>query len=248
MEFPGKLGMAIVRYSYNVMLLLAIFMAHALALYAIAGMNAVPPLQQVQQAQLIQGVLIAASPVVAVSPQPPRKVPQPQKPKKTVPQPVVKSSPEPSVMANEATVKKDIQKPVDPENNTSMPDKPSISDPVIAGQHAAAEKPPVSEEASGAEEEPVTIPPRVDAENLDNPVPAYPPVSRRLQETGTVVLEILVLPDGSVGDIRLGASSGYKRLDNAAMRAVKGWRYLPARRGNEYVSYWYKQPVNFTLQ
>ena len=91
------------------------------------------------------------------------------------------------------------------------------------------------------------MPPNADAAQLDNPPPTYPMQSRRLREEGLVVLEVLVKADGSLGDMRLKSSSGYTRLDDAAQRAVKRWRFLPAKRGGEAVDFWYELPIEFSL-
>ena len=89
-------------------------------------------------------------------------------------------------------------------------------------------------------------PPRTNASALNQPA-AYPPLSRRLREEGRVLLDVHILADGSVGEVRLRQSSGFDRLDEAALQAVRNWRYLPARRGDEPVATWYVQPVAFAL-
>ncbi|MBS1186073.1 MAG: hypothetical protein H6R04_91 [Burkholderiaceae bacterium] len=89
--------------------------------------------------------------------------------------------------------------------------------------------------------------PRTDAAHLNNPKPVYPSVSRRMGEQGRVLLSVYILPDGSVGEIRLKQSCGHPRLDESAMTAVRRWRYVPARRGNEPIPYWYVQPISFSL-
>ncbi len=91
------------------------------------------------------------------------------------------------------------------------------------------------------------VPPRVDAAHLNNPAPVYPAPSRRLREEGRVLLDVHILPDGSVGQIRLRASSGHHRLDRAALDAVRRWRYVPARQGGQAIAYWYVQPIVFSL-
>jgi protein TonB len=50
-----------------------------------------------------------------------------------------------------------------------------------------------------------------------------------------------------VGDVRIKESSGFKRLDDTAMKAVKHWRYTPARRGDKAIEFWYLQPIEFSL-
>lgn len=91
------------------------------------------------------------------------------------------------------------------------------------------------------------VPPQADASQFNNPAPVYPTQSRRLKETGVVVLEVLVKADGSLGDMRLKTSSGYTRLDEAAQKAVKGWRFVPAKRGNDAIDFWYELPIEFSL-
>jgi protein TonB len=91
------------------------------------------------------------------------------------------------------------------------------------------------------------IPPRSDASGLNNPNPTYPAMSRRLAEQGKVLLEVLILANGTVGEIKLKQSSGFKRLDDAALQTVKQWRFQPAKRGNQAIDYWYIQPISFSL-
>jgi protein TonB len=89
--------------------------------------------------------------------------------------------------------------------------------------------------------------PRTDATHLNNPAPHYPTLSRRFGEQGRVLLDVYILPDGSVGEIRLNTSSGFRRLDEAALAAVRNWRFVPARRGESAIPYWYVQPITFSL-
>ena len=42
-------------------------------------------------------------------------------------------------------------------------------------------------------------------------------------------------------------SAGYAALDQAAMIAVRTWRFEPARRGSEAVAVWVTLPVRFEL-
>lgn len=72
-------------------------------------------------------------------------------------------------------------------------------------------------------------------------------MSRRMGEEGKVLMDVYILPDGSVGQIRIRKSSGFARLDGAALEAVKRWTYVPARRGDEAIPYWYVQPLVFKL-
>lgn len=65
--------------------------------------------------------------------------------------------------------------------------------------------------------------------------PSYPLESRRNMEEGTVVLNLLVGTDGRVAEIAVSTSSGFARLDKAALEAVRKWRWTPMMRGGEAV-------------
>lgn len=61
----------------------------------------------------------------------------------------------------------------------------------------------------------------------------YPLDSRRLREEGVVVLSVLLAVDGRVSDISVARSSGFPRLDRAALDGVRDWRWSPlVRDGN----------------
>ncbi len=90
--------------------------------------------------------------------------------------------------------------------------------------------------------------PLVDANAAGNAKPLYPRASKALGEQGVVMLEVFVTTDGTVGDIRIGRSSGYERLDESALRAVRQWHFVPAHQGGKQVAMWYKQPITFDLK
>jgi protein TonB len=79
-------------------------------------------------------------------------------------------------------------------------------------------------------------------------VPVYPAVSRRLREQGRVLFDVYILPDGTVGEIKLKRSSGFARLDEVALEAVRQWRYVPAKRGDQPIPFWYVQPIDFSMR
>ena len=56
--------------------------------------------------------------------------------------------------------------------------------------------------------------------------PEYPEQARQQQIQGAVVLETRINPDGIVGDLKV--VSGHPLLADAAMAAVKQWRFQPA--------------------
>jgi periplasmic protein TonB len=83
---------------------------------------------------------------------------------------------------------------------------------------------------------------------LKNPPPEYPPAARRRGCEGTVMVEVFVDREGKVQDLRLAQSSGHAMLDRAAIRAVKGWMFEPAKQGEEKVGMWVKVPLTFRLK
>ena len=74
------------------------------------------------------------------------------------------------------------------------------------------------------------------------PRPPYPTISQENGEEGTVVLKIMVSPEGKVTNVGVAKSSGFARLDRAARNAGKSGRFQP--------SGWteYTVPVSFKLQ
>jgi protein TonB len=78
--------------------------------------------------------------------------------------------------------------------------------------------------------------------------PEYPPSSRRAGESGTVILEVYVLETGRVGEARVKQSSGFPRLDEAAVREVKrSWRLVPGTENGKPVPMWGQFAVTFKL-
>jgi protein TonB len=78
--------------------------------------------------------------------------------------------------------------------------------------------------------------------------PDYPASSRRAGEAGTVVLDLYILPNGRVGDARVQKSSGFPRLDEAAVREAKrSWRFVPGTESGKPVAMWHSTKVTFNL-
>jgi protein TonB len=91
-------------------------------------------------------------------------------------------------------------------------------------------------------------PPRSDAAYLNNPRPAYPLAARRRGDQGTVFVRVLVTAEGLPASVGLDKSSGYPALDDAALSAVKSWRFVPARQGAQPIESPYVVPVVFKLE
>jgi protein TonB len=78
--------------------------------------------------------------------------------------------------------------------------------------------------------------------------PRYPIESRRRREQGTVELHVTVAPDGTVRAIEIGQSSGFSRLDEAALDAVRHWRWTPVIRNGIAVAVSGIVSIPFVLQ
>jgi protein TonB len=95
-------------------------------------------------------------------------------------------------------------------------------------------------------------PVRLDAELSvscpERTAPAYPLLSRRQGEAGTTVLRVELDEQGHVGSARVATGSGFARLDEAALAAVKTWRCNPAQRNGQAVRAVALQPFKFVLQ
>ena len=79
------------------------------------------------------------------------------------------------------------------------------------------------------------------------PLPAYPRLAKLRGWEGVTVLRVEVREDGGVGRVEMARSSGHGALDDAAMKAVRAWRFEPARRGNTAVPCVIEVPIRFKL-
>lgn len=126
---------------------------------------------------------------------------------------------------------------------------PAVADSPL--ENAPESAPPQPESAMTAAATPAlieTTQARFDANYLRNPAPAYPAMSRRLGEEGRVVLRVFVDIDGRPEQVELKNSSGFPRLDQAAEDAVRRWKFVPAKRGEEAVATWVAVPIVFNLK
>ncbi len=86
-----------------------------------------------------------------------------------------------------------------------------------------------------------------DAEIQSQCTATYPAVSRKRGEEGSVMLAFTVSETGRVGDIQVVKSSGYKRLDTAAVKAIGNAKFTPAFKDGEPIRSELTQSFNFKL-
>ncbi len=78
--------------------------------------------------------------------------------------------------------------------------------------------------------------------------PVYPPASRRAGEEGTGVFRVLVDANGRPQEVTVLKSSGFPRLDEAAVTAIRKWVFKPAMQSGQAMQSWTKVQVKFELK
>ncbi len=83
---------------------------------------------------------------------------------------------------------------------------------------------------------------------LSNPAPAYPESCRKANISGTTVVGLTIGTDGSVVSAWVASSSGNDTLDSAAVNAVYGWQFVPAKQNGVPITCNSQVPVTFNLR
>ena len=109
-----------------------------------------------------------------------------------------------------------------------VPEEPILPQPetTASAPDASAESVPNTEEQTGVYS---------DAFTTSAFRPEYPRVSRQRGEEGTVVLAVTVLSTGNAGNVEVLHSSGYRRLDRAAIEGARQTRFTAALEGDKPV-------------
>ena len=195
---PGRYGAG---SRPNIPVIAAILIFHVLLIAALVQVRS--HVQRMQEAKLT---------VVNLSPPPPppsaeTPPPPPSTPEIVTPPPIVQT-PVPPVLTVQTT-----------------PDPVPVPVPTNAPLVAAVPKQPLLPAAT--QNEAKAAPVDLTARLISSKPPRYPIESRRKREQGTVELMITLTPDGTVGKIWVSKSSGFTRLDKAALDAVRDWRWAP---------------------
>jgi protein TonB len=168
-----------------------------------------------------------------LAPPSPKVQPQPPAPPKSTP--VKQGTPKATTPVKTST-------PLAIADPTPSPNAPTG---VIA---PAAPAPPVATPEKEASPAPARVQlPSNDADYLQNPKPSYPAMSKRLGEQGQVVVRVLINVEGKAQTADIKLSSGFDRLDQAALNTVLRWRYVPGKRAGVAQAMWFNVPINFVL-
>jgi protein TonB len=131
----------------------------------------------------------------------------------------------------------------------AAPSAPAVeSMPVPVPVISAPAKAQATTVAKAAAADDIVEPPHFNVAYLNNPRPAYPLAARRLGIEGVVLLRVQVSSAGAPEQVDISRSSGAQVLDEAALKAVQGWSFVPAKRGNTAVAHWVEVPIRFQLK
>ena len=167
---------------------------------------------------------IAKAPPPVAKPIPPRAETTSEKPPQATPRPQPAAQPQ-------AIAEPTPPSPA-PNAPTALPAPPQPA--AIAAAPAAPAQPAVQLPSS-------------DADYLQNPAPKYPENSQRLNEQGTSTIRVLIGVDGLPQRAEIGKSSGFDRLDRAALATVMRWRFVPGKRNGLPEAMWFSVPIVWKL-
>jgi protein TonB len=177
----------------------------------------------------------SAEPAKAVATQPKQQLPQPTTP------PLQKPAPTPVAVAAQPS-------PLPAPSAAAAPQSTSTAaaNPAAPGASAGTTT-STSHATTNQAPAPTLQAPSSDADYLANPKPAYPAMSRRLGEQGQVLVHTLIGADGVAQKADILRSSGFERLDRAALETALKWRYVPGKRGGVAEAMWFNVPLHFVL-
>lgn len=207
--------------------LLFVLALHGMLLYAGMRYKLIPP---PQEAVTIFVNLINPPPPKKDEerPEQPKPIP-PQKVKLVKPRPVEQPKPAPVLVAEAPVV--------------------SASEPVAPPPEPVIEAPPEPEPVvPPSPPAPVVMQSELSLSCPQRAMPNYPAASRRSNEQGRVVLRVELDETGRITLVRVAESSGFKRLDEACLEAVRSWRCNAAIRDGKAVRGIAMQPFDFILE
>ncbi|MCZ2496757.1 TonB family protein [Xylophilus sp. Kf1] len=222
------------RISRNVAIAGGVIVFHAAALWAVQSGLARKVAEVVVPVEILAQII--APPKPAPPPPPP---PQPRKEvvtkKPVTPKPIAIRDPAPTPNAPVGAIEPPPPAPAPP-----APPAPAPPAPVAPPVPPAPPAPPAPKLIEVTEGQ---------VQYIREPAVSYPSVSRRLGETGKVIVGIYFSADGYAKRVTLEQGSGYERLDKAAMDAAAKAQVTPIRRAgaNAETVFLLRAPFNFVL-
>jgi len=83
---------------------------------------------------------------------------------------------------------------------------------------------------------------------FQNPPPLYPEFAKQMRQEGLVILAVTVDTNGIPIKVEINKSSGYQLLDQAALKTISHWKFLPGRIGDLPVESKVTIPIRFRLR
>ena len=91
----------------------------------------------------------------------------------------------------------------------------------------------------------------ISASDIRCPTPAdaaYPQISQQFGETGTVRVRVLIDAQGRPQEVVLHQSSGFARLDRAALAGARALRCAPYTEAGVAQAVWVVAPIDFQME
>jgi periplasmic protein TonB len=216
----------------------AVLAFHALAIWALQSGLLMRAVEMVVPVEVLAQIIEPPKPVPPPPPVVPKEPPPPVKQAVVKPAPPVpqKQTPPPILAVETPT-----PAPVAPAPAQIAPPAP-VSPPSVPVAAVASPAPAPVPSAPAK-----VVLPSSDAEYLSNPKPVFPPMSKRMGEQGKVKVRIFIGADGLPKKAELQQSSGYERLDQAALAAVMQWRFVPGKRGGVAEDMWMGTTIAYVL-
>ena len=214
-------------------IVIAVVGLHVLGLWALQAGLLRRAVELVVPVSVLSEVIEPPQPQVTPTPSQPQPRPAPVPKAAPHPRPTAQPAPQPVAMATPTP---------EPQAPTGVVETQPPAPPVTAIAAAEPAAPPAP-----------PAPPKIElpsssAEYLNNPKPAYPRLSKSLNEQGKVVVRVFIDENGVATKAEIRTSSGYERLDQAALQTVLKWRYVPGKRAGVVEGMWFNVPVNFVLE
>lgn len=215
--------------SRNAVIILSVVLFHAVALWALQTGLLRRAAEIVIPAQVLAEFVTPPTPE-AKEPPPP-------------------AQPPPKPMPRQPVVRQQAPRPVAKPDPIAAPNAPMGVAEAVPTPVTEAPPTPTAPPAPPSPPAPPRIElPSSNAGYLNNPKPTYPAISRRLGEQGKVVLRVFIDAEGNPQQIEIRQSSGYERLDQQALDAVRRWRFVPGKRNGVPEAMWNIVPINFVLE
>ncbi|MDR6207298.1 outer membrane transport energization protein TonB [Paraburkholderia sp. GV068] len=196
------------------------------------------PVQPALESRVMTAQLLPPAPVAApaavqsVAPPPPTPTPPVHSKPKVQPKPTPKPTPAP------------LREAPAPSPVTVAPPEPAAPAAPAAPPTPAAPAAP----AIGRQTMEISAPKNVSHLDCNIAKPDYPALSRRRGETGTAYVKFVVGLTGKLENIELKKSSGFSRLDDAALAAAHASACKPYLEDGQPIRAAYTQPYNFNLE